>query len=67
MGDGDRDHSPERKKAEAMFGRAQNARPKAETEEHAYRREARDKISRLKSLRTGKAASEGGSGDQSNE
>ena len=67
MGYGNRDHSPERKKAEAMFGRAQAVRQTAETEGDAHRREARDKISRLKSLRTGKAASEVGSRDQSKE
>ena len=65
MGNDDRDHSPERKKAEAMFGRAQSARPVVERVEDAHRREARDKISRLKSLRTGHAASEVGSRDQS--
>ena len=54
MGNSDRDHSPERKKAEAMFGRAQGARPAIETEDGAQRRLAREKITRLKSLRTGK-------------
>jgi translation initiation factor 2 beta subunit (eIF-2beta)/eIF-5 len=65
MNKSDRDHSPERKKAEAMFHRAQSALPTAETEQDAHRREAREKITRLKSLRTGKAASERGSGDHS--
>jgi len=44
-----------------------NYGPAAETDEDAHRSEARDKISRLKSLRTGRAASEVGSRDQSKE
>jgi len=46
-----KDHSDARKKAEAMFGRAQSARPVIETVEDALRREGREKITRLKSLR----------------
>ena len=65
MSNRDRDHSPERKKAEAMFDRAQSTRPTVETEEDVHRREAREKIARLKSLRSGKVASERGSGDSS--
>ena len=64
MGRDHNDHSPERKKAEAMFGRTQSVRPVTETVEDTLRREAREKINRLKSLRTGNAASKGGSRDQ---
>jgi hypothetical protein len=51
-------HSDARKKAEAMFGRAQGARPAIETEDGARRRLAREKITRLKSLRTRKGGSQ---------
>jgi len=63
MDNGGREHSPAREKAEAMFGRAQSARPVAETEEDAHRREAREKITRLKSLRTGNAATDNAAKD----
>ena len=64
MDHGNKDHSSARKNAEAMFGRAQSARPVIETEEDAHRRKAREKITRLKSLRTGKAVSERAKADQ---
>ena len=62
-----KNHSDARKKAEAMFGRAQSARPVIESVEDALRREGREKITRLKSLRAGQAASGAGSRDQSKE